>query len=434
MESIYPINNVAYHFIKKVNLDITIETIIYSNKTFNNSDELKKDIDDCKGIINFSEYSDMFITCCTLNSGYQQTTNLYGTDDVNRNIYRITLYGIMMCDEEKNAEEKKPDEDEKDDVMDKKKIPNTTSEQPKHDVTSDIKIIPKSKSTEEKKSDEIEQTDQSFKTTDKDEDEEKEQTNQSSASTNKPKIIPVYYNDKIVRYVLPGENVPDNTEPVFDKFNNIEKYILKSNTGSKPIPVIYKGNIVRYVFPTETAPILTTPKYNDMHDIYEYNMSINTSNNGDYHIGKNQIKRDPGLKIVKINGKVQFTMPDDREPMPITFNGNTVRYLLPGEVLSADVDPVFDRNNNIHIIRFIIPNDSIKDVSKKTSKENEYYDKKEYAYYLHSIIAYEAEQRSYDSLDCINSHNHNILKYVTLRLIKDMLRLKYMINEMKGTR
>ena len=106
MESLYPINNVAYHFIKKVHSDITIEKIIYSNKTFNNSDELKKDIDDCKGIINFSEYSDMFITCCTLNSNYWQMTYLWKFDYVNnRNIYRLTLYDAMACDEQKNTDE-----------------------------------------------------------------------------------------------------------------------------------------------------------------------------------------------------------------------------------------------------------------------------------------------------------------------------------------
>ena len=50
------------------------------------------------------------------------------------------------------------------------KIPIITTEESKHDVMSDIEIIPKFSSTEEKKPDEIEQTDQSSKSTDKDED------------------------------------------------------------------------------------------------------------------------------------------------------------------------------------------------------------------------------------------------------------------------
>mgnify|MGYP004659586633 FL=1 len=45
IESIYLMNNVAYHFIKKVDSGNTSEMIIYSNKTFNNLDELKKNID-----------------------------------------------------------------------------------------------------------------------------------------------------------------------------------------------------------------------------------------------------------------------------------------------------------------------------------------------------------------------------------------------------
>ena len=125
MESLYPINNVAYHFMR-VQSGITTEMVVYRNKTFNNSDELKKDIDDCKGIINFSEYSDMFITCCTLNSDYQQTTYLWKFDYVNnRNIYRLTLYDAMVCDEQKNTDEEdedEEDEDEEDEEYEKEQL------------------------------------------------------------------------------------------------------------------------------------------------------------------------------------------------------------------------------------------------------------------------------------------------------------------------
>ena len=331
MEGLYPINNVAYHFIKKVHSDITIEKIIYSNKTFNNSDELKKDINNCKNIINCSKYTDVFITCCTLNFDYQQTTYLWGTNHANKKIYKFTLYNVMMCDEEKNTEEKKPNEDE---------------EESKHDVIDDIKIVPKSSSTEEKKSDEIEQTNQSSESTDKDEEDE-EQNSQSSESTKKRKPIPIYYNDKIVRYLLPGEDAPDNTESVFDEFNNIEKYIL-SHTCSEPIPVKMYGNIVRYILPGEKCPDLVT-NFNSDGKI-KYYFYDNTS--------MQIFNKNKSAIIILNNVCILYKL------IPIYYNDKIVRYVLPGEDAPDNTEPVFDEYNNV--LRFIISDDSIKDVSKQT--------------------------------------------------------------------
>ena len=93
IESIYPMNNVAYHFIKKVDSGNTSEMIIYSNKTFNNLDELKKNIDIYKDSIDFFKYSNVFITCCTLNSDYRRSRYLWRIDCVNnREIYKFTIY------------------------------------------------------------------------------------------------------------------------------------------------------------------------------------------------------------------------------------------------------------------------------------------------------------------------------------------------------
>ena len=39
-------------------------------------------------------------------------------------------------------------------------------------------------------------------------------------------IKPIYYNDKIVRYLLPGEDAPDNTEPVTDENGYIKQFII----------------------------------------------------------------------------------------------------------------------------------------------------------------------------------------------------------------
>ena len=214
MESLYPINNVAYHFVTKVDSDI-IEKTIYSNKTFNNTKELYDDIFD-KSIQECTTYSDVFITCCTLNSDYRETIYLWRIDCANnKKIYKFTLWDILMTLYSTI-------------VCNENKIPNTTPEESKHDVIDDIKIVPKSSSTEEKKPDEIEQTNQSSEFTDKDE--EKEQTNQSSETTKKREPIPIYYNDKIVRYLLPGEDAPDNTEPVFDKDDNVSRFIISDDS------------------------------------------------------------------------------------------------------------------------------------------------------------------------------------------------------------
>ena len=111
-------------------------------------------------------------------------------------------------------------------VCNENKIPNTTPEESKHVVMDDIKIVPKfkSSSTKKKKLDEITQNSQSSESTDKDE--KKEQNSQSSETTKKREPISVYYNDKIVRYVLPGEETPDNTKPVFDDNNIIQRFIF----------------------------------------------------------------------------------------------------------------------------------------------------------------------------------------------------------------
>lgn len=95
MESLYPINNVAYHFVTKVDSDI-IEKTIYSNKTFNNTKELYDDIFD-KSIQECTTYSNVFMTCYTLNSDYRETIYLWRIDCTNnKKIYKFTLWDILM--------------------------------------------------------------------------------------------------------------------------------------------------------------------------------------------------------------------------------------------------------------------------------------------------------------------------------------------------
>ena len=314
MESLYPINNISYHFMR-VQSGITTEMVVYRNKTFNNSDELKRDIDDCKGIINFSEYSDMFITCCTLNSDYQQTTYLWGTDHANRNIYKFTLYGIKMCSE--------------------KKIPITTTEESKHDVTSDIKINPKSKSssTEEKKLD-------------------IEQNSQSSESTDKQKPIPIYYNDTIIQYHIPGEPKIDDITPVFDEFNNITKYIYHPKYDyNKPVPIYYYNTIVGY----NLCGYMDTKIANGY---YENNKLVK------YVLYSGHWQKNPKSVFDNFNNRKYYKMPKTNcRPIPIIYKGDIVRYLINNNITYGfNVKPVFDKFNNI--VQFIIIDCSIKDTSK----------------------------------------------------------------------
>ena len=238
----------------------------------------------------------------------------------------MTLYSTIVCNENK--------------------IPNTTPEESKHVVMDDIKIVPKSSSTEEKKSDEIEQTNQSSESTDKDE--EKEQNSQSSETTKKREPIPIYYNDKIVRYLLPGEDAPDNTEPVFDEFNNIEKYIL-SHTCSEPIPVKMYDNIVRYILPGEDQPSSSKIRSNREKIEYYYNDDDN------YICIYNKYKT---VRIPLRNIQIWYNA------IPIYYNDKIVRYVLPGEDAPDYTEPVFDEYDKVS--RFIISDDSIKDVSKQT--------------------------------------------------------------------
>ena len=285
MGTLYPINNVAYHFIKKVNSNITIEKIIYSNKTFNNSDELKKDINNCKNIINCSKYSDVFITCCTLNSNYQQTTNLWKIDLViNKIIYRLTLYDVMMCDEEKNTEEKKPDESE---------------EESKHDVMDDIKIVPKSKSS-------------------------------SAESTDKQKPIPIYYNDTIIQYHIPGEPKIDDIMPVFDEFNNITKYIYHPKYDyNKPVPIYYYNTIVGY----NLCGYMDTKIANGY---YENNKLVK------YVLYSGYWQKNPKSVFDNFNNRKYYKMPKTNcRPIPIIYKGDIVRYLINNNITYGfNVKPV----------------------------------------------------------------------------------------------
>ena len=98
ISDLFPINNVIFHFIKKINNEITTEKNIYClNKQYNNITELYNDIHNTKQFINKDKYNDMFITCSSLNKDYISSDYLSCISYIdNKKIYKLSMYDIVM--------------------------------------------------------------------------------------------------------------------------------------------------------------------------------------------------------------------------------------------------------------------------------------------------------------------------------------------------
>lgn len=106
-EELLPINNISYHFVKTVN-GCTSEKVINTSITCNNFDELLSDLKTKKEFIHKNKYSDIFISCSSLNKDLYSSTYLWYTDYKNNSvkIYKLKLYDIIMSS--KQTKESKP--------------------------------------------------------------------------------------------------------------------------------------------------------------------------------------------------------------------------------------------------------------------------------------------------------------------------------------
>jgi len=91
-----PINNISYHFVKTVN-GCTSEKVINTSITCKNFDDLLNDLKSKKEFVHKSKYSDIYITCSSLNKDLFTSLYLWHTDYVNSNkLYKLTLFDIIM--------------------------------------------------------------------------------------------------------------------------------------------------------------------------------------------------------------------------------------------------------------------------------------------------------------------------------------------------
>ena len=106
-EELLPINNISYHFVKTAN-GCTSEKVISTSITCNNFDELLNDLKTKKEFIHKNKYSDIFISCSSLNKDLYSSTYLWYTDYKNNSdkIYKLKLYDIIMSS--KQTKESKP--------------------------------------------------------------------------------------------------------------------------------------------------------------------------------------------------------------------------------------------------------------------------------------------------------------------------------------
>ena len=95
-EELLPINNISYHFIKTCNGCIS-EKVIQTSIVCKNFDELLNDLKTKKEFIHKNKYSDIYITCSSLNKELYTSSYLWHTDYVNSNkIYKLSLFDIIM--------------------------------------------------------------------------------------------------------------------------------------------------------------------------------------------------------------------------------------------------------------------------------------------------------------------------------------------------
>lgn len=106
-EELLPINNISYHFIKKVN-GIISEKVIQTTIICNNFDELLNDLKTKKEFVHKNKYSDIYITCSSLNKDVISSSYLWHTDYVNSTkIYKLSLFDIIMNSKQSTNELKK---------------------------------------------------------------------------------------------------------------------------------------------------------------------------------------------------------------------------------------------------------------------------------------------------------------------------------------
>jgi len=149
-EELLPINNISYHFVKTVD-GCTSEKVIKTSITCRNFDELLSDLKSKKEFIHKNKYSDIYITCSSMNKDLFTSSYLWHTDYVNSDkIYKLTLFDIIMHSKQSAAQNKeatptpKPVSSvpKKEPVKDTKPAPvNTLPDEPK-ETTRQANTLP----------------------------------------------------------------------------------------------------------------------------------------------------------------------------------------------------------------------------------------------------------------------------------------------------
>jgi len=107
-EELLPINNISYHFVKTIHGCVS-EKVIKTSITCNNFDELLSDLKSKKEYIHKNKYSDIYITCSSLNKDLTSSTYLWNIDYRNNvKIYMIKLFDIIMSSKQTKESNPKP--------------------------------------------------------------------------------------------------------------------------------------------------------------------------------------------------------------------------------------------------------------------------------------------------------------------------------------
>ena len=107
-EELLPINNISYHFVKTIHGCVS-EKVLKTSITCNNFDELLSDLKSKKEFIHKNKYSDIYITCSSLNKDLTSSTYLWNIDYRNNiKIYMIKLYDIIMSSKQTKESNPKP--------------------------------------------------------------------------------------------------------------------------------------------------------------------------------------------------------------------------------------------------------------------------------------------------------------------------------------
>lgn len=107
-EELLPINNISYHFVKTIHGCVS-EKVLKTSITCNNFDELLNDLKYKKEYIHKNKYSDIYITCSSLNNDLTSYTYLWHIDYKNSiKIYMINLYDIIMSSKQTKESNTKP--------------------------------------------------------------------------------------------------------------------------------------------------------------------------------------------------------------------------------------------------------------------------------------------------------------------------------------